>query len=216
MVIVMAAKTATRTGAKAELADRILQFARQQPEDYLLTPERLGRFGRKCDVKQALNMLESEGHVLHIYDDVYVAAIPTRFGVSSPPVEDIVKALMEFEGEVAVRNAATAANRLRMCNQLCVSIIYLTSGASKKIKAGWREVELRHAPAWMVLFDDDNVSGLALRAMDLDGPKGASKSADHIRRTIKKHEWEQLKKDVTANKDIIPQWVQTAILNKAQ
>ena len=211
MVIVMAAKTATRTDTKAELADRILQFARQQPEDYLLTPERLGRFGEWEVVEPVLGVLLSESEIFEIYDQVYLAGRHSRFGVYLPPEHKIVQAFVKMRGEVAVCSPGDAANMLRMCDQLCVQSTYLTSGHTKYLKVGGRQIKLRHAEPWLLLFGDD-VSGLAVRAMDLDGPQSAARSAKHIKKTITSAEWSKLLSDVSNNSKVFPQWVVSALL----
>ena len=202
---------ATRPATDTHLPDRILEFARSQPKDYLLTPERLARFGRWDTVEPVLDMLVEESEMFKIYDQVYIAGRHGRFGVCLPFEHEIVQAFAKLRGEVAVCSPGVAANMLRMCDQLCVKSSYLTSGSTKYLQIGAGKVKLRHAEPWLLLFGD-SVSGLAVRAMHLDGAQSADISARHIKKTITTREWEQLQADVSSHRDVFPRWVVSAIL----
>ena len=124
----MAVTTASRPDTTAELAERIIQHARQLPRAYLLTPERLSQFGDWATVEPAVQLLLSESEMFEVYDQIYVAGWHSKFGIGLPFDHELVRAYAELAGETIVCSPGVAANMMRMCDQLCVKATYLTSG----------------------------------------------------------------------------------------
>ena len=201
----------TEATRQPALKEAILDFAHEQPEHYLLTWDRLGHLGIKREILSALKDLQATEDVYCLFDDVYVAAINSRFGKCIPA--DYFAVVQDFaglRGEIAVTGSAAAANMLRMCDQLSRYPVFFTSGDTKELDLGGIKIVLRHADSWKLLFGE-TVSGLAIRAMDCDGPDFALESALHIRETITSKEWHNLMADIESHADIIPTWVSEAL-----
>ena len=113
-------------------------------------------------------------------------------------------------GEVVVPHGASAANALRLTQQVPIREIYLTSGRSRRLNLGKSEVLVKHAPPWMLTLGT-RPAGSAIRALAWIGPSHADESLASLRRTLPGDEWEAL----TSARAILPSWMARAIGKEA-
>lgn len=83
-----------------------------------------------------------------------------------------MRGIEERQGETVVPHGAAEANSLGLTTQVPVREVFLTSGRTRNLHLGGREVELRHAPAWQLVMAR-RAAGAAVRALSWGGPERA-------------------------------------------
>ena len=83
-----------------------------------------------------------------------------------------MRGIEERQGETVVPHGAAEANSLGLTTQVPVREVFLTSGRTRNLQLGGREVELRHAPAWQLVMAH-RAAGAAVRALSWGGPERA-------------------------------------------
>lgn len=152
------------------LAEQIMERATALPEGTPIAAKSLLHLGSRAAVDQALSRLVRRGRLLRAGRGLYVRPIEGRFGVRTPAVEKVVRAVGEQRGEVVASSGAAAANALGLTTQAPIRSVYLTSGPSRTLSLGNQAVEFRHAPAWQLLLAD-RPAGEAVRALAWLGPE---------------------------------------------
>lgn len=165
------------------LAEQIMERARALPEGALIAAKSLLHLGSRAAVDQALSRLVRRSRLLRAGRGLYVRPIESRFGVRTPAVEKVVRAVSEQRGEVVASSGAAAANALGLTNQTPIRTVYLTSGPSRALSLGNQTVEFRHAPAWQLLLAD-RPAGQAVRALAWLGPEKAGTALALLKRTL--------------------------------
>ena len=89
-----------------------------------------------------------------------------------PSTEAVVEAIESTSGETVVASGAAEANALGLTTQVPTREVYLTSGPSRRLKLGNREVELKHGSRWQMLLGK-RPAGKAIRALIWLGPEQA-------------------------------------------
>lgn len=155
------------------LADQVLAHAAALPEGASLSAKALLHLGSRAAVDQALSRLARSGALLRAGRGIYFLPVKGRFGVRAPDVAKVVQAWATQRGETVVGSGAVAANALGLTTQVPVRQVFLTSGRSRKLRFGTQVVELRHAPAWQLLYPGQ-AAGEAIRSLVWAGPAGSA------------------------------------------
>ena len=184
------------------LAQEILEYAAAQSEASPLRAKELLHLGSRAAVDQALSRLHRRGELLRISRGLYMRPIKGRFGARSPSPAKVAETLSAATGEVIVQHGAVAANALGLTTQVPVRSIYLTSGASRKIKVGTQVLELRHAPNWQLLLVGEP-AGDAVRALSWLGEKQAPNTIKALERRLSQTEL----KAMTEVRGRLPTWM---------
>jgi hypothetical protein len=137
----------------------------------------------RAAVDQALARLCRAGEILRVGRGAYVRPIRSRFGERPPAPERVVEALALCRGEVVAPSGAASANALGLTTQVPARVVYLTSGGSRRLDIGRQVVELRHAPAWHLLWPQE-IAGHVIRALAWLGPEEAAKKSGGLRRQL--------------------------------
>lgn len=165
------------------LAEQIMERATALPEGTPIAAKSLLHLGSRAAVDQALSRLVRRGRLLRAGRGLYVRPIEGRFGVRTPAVEKVVRAVGEQRGEVVASSGAAAANALGLTTKAPIRSVYLTSGPSRTLSLGNQTVEFRHAPAWQLLLAD-RPAGEAVRALAWLGPEKAGTALALLRRKL--------------------------------
>lgn len=192
------------------LPETILRRARSLSEGGVLSPKEFLHLGSRAAVDQAFSRLTKAGKLLRVARGAYVAPVSSRFGSRPPAPEKVVKALAQQSGEIVVPHGASAANALGLTQQVPIREVYLTSGRTRRLKLGRGEVEIKHAPRWMLVLGA-RPAGAAVRALAWIGPAHASESLVSLHRTLPPSEWKAL----TAARATLPSWMAQAIGKEA-
>lgn len=182
------------------IAANILELATTAPEGTVLTAKSLLHFGSRAAVDQALSRLARTGALLRIGRGVYVAPVRSRFGTYAPSPPLVMTALSAVTGETIVPGMGSAANVLGFTTQNPVRYVYLTSGRGRRLQVGGHEVELQHAPAWLL-------GGVAARALASFGPLAVRSAARQLRPTLPTAERERLLRE----RSLQPTWLAEAV-----
>lgn len=114
-----------------------------------------------------LSAFEKEGLVVRISKGVYLKARKTRFGVSYPPIEEIVSQIAKRDKARIFPTGDTASNMLGLSEQVPMKTRFLTSGTARDLNIGGRTVELKRAAPKNFAYSNEMVGVLtqALRSI---------------------------------------------------
>lgn len=169
--------------SKLSLPERILREASALPEGTPLSAKALLHLGERAAIDQALLRLARAGKLMRAGRGIYVRPIETRFGRRAPAPAALVASLTKERGETVAPSGATAANALGLSTQMPTTMVYLTSGRTRRLKVGAEQIELRHAPAWQFTLAD-RPAGAAIRALAWLGPERAESALPIIAEKI--------------------------------
>jgi hypothetical protein len=190
----------------SQLAHSILSQAQSLPEGGLLSPKEFLHLGSRAAIDQTLSRLAREGKLLRVGRGAYSLPIQGRFGMRPPSTESVVEAIESTSGETVVASGAAEANALGLTTQVPTREVYLTSGPSRRLKLGNREVELKHGNRWQMLLGK-RPAGKAIRALIWLGPEQAPKVLQVLRRKLPSQEWEAMRQARAG----LPSWMAKAV-----
>jgi hypothetical protein len=194
----------------SQLAQSILSQAQSLPEGGLLSPKEFLHLGSRAAIDQTLSRLAREGRLLRVGRGVYSLPVQGRFGVRPPSTEAVVEAIESTGGETVVASGAAEANALGLTTQVPTREVFLTSGPSRRLKLGNREVELKHGNRWQMLLGK-RPAGKAIRALIWLGPEQAPRVLKILRRKLPREEWEAMRQARAG----LPSWMAKAICELA-
>lgn len=125
-----------------------------------------------------LAAFEKEGLLERISKGVYLKARKTRFGISYPPIDEIVAEIAKRDKAKIILTGETAANLLGFSEQVPMKTCFLTTGTYRTLKIGERTVLLKNAAPKNFEFKNDIVCMLvqALRSIGKDNVTEAMKA----------------------------------------
>ncbi len=190
----------------SQLAQSILSQAQSLPEGGLISPKEFLHLGSRAAIDQTLSRLAREGKLLRVGRGTYSLPVQGRFGVRPPSTESVVEAIEFASGETVVASGAAEANALGLTTQVPAREVYLTSGPSRRLKLGNREVELKHGNRWQMLLGK-RPAGKAVRALIWLGPERAPLVLGELKSKLPSQEWDAIRQ-VRAG---LPSWMARAI-----
>ena len=188
------------------LAQSILAHAQSLPEGGLLSPKEFLHLGSRAAVDQALCRLVCEGILLRVGRGAYSLPVQGRFGVRPPSTESVIEAIESTSGETVVASGAAEANALGLTTQVPTREIYLTSGPSRRLQLGSRDVELKHGNRCQMLLGK-RPAGKAIRALMWLGPAHAPAALRVLRGKLSSQEWEAIRQARAG----LPSWMAKAV-----
>ena len=190
----------------SQLALSILSQAQSLPEGGLLSPKEFLHLGSRAAIDQTLSRLAREGKLLRVSRGAYSLPVQGRFGVRPPSTEAVVEAIESTSGETVVASGAAEANALGLTTQVPTREVFLTSGPSRRLKLGNREVELKHGNRWQMLLGK-RPAGKAIRALIWLGPEQAPMVLEVLRSKLPSQEWEAMRQARAG----LPSWMAKAV-----
>ena len=174
-----------------------------------MSPKEFLHLGTRANVDQVLSRLARKGLLMRIGRGMYTKPVKSRFGIRPPSSRAVIEAISQRTGEKIVSSGAVAANALGLSTQIPMRELFLTSGPSRSIKLGRRQVELRHAPDWQVR---EGVAGAALRALLSFGEEYSEETLNQLWPKLSEIEKKQLK----VSRGSGPAWLATAISRQVE
>jgi Family of unknown function (DUF6088) len=190
----------------SQLVQAVLSAAQSLPEGGLLSPKEFLHLGSRAAIDQTLTRLTKEGQLLRVGRGVYALPVQGRFGARPPSTESVVEAIEATSGEVVVASGAAEANALGLTTQVPTREVYLTSGPSRRLHLGSREIELKHGTRWQ-MFMGKRPAGKAIRALLWLGPEQASLALQTLRSKLEVQEWEAMR----SARSVLPSWMARAV-----
>lgn len=111
-----------------------------------------------------LSAFEKEGLLVRIAKGVYLKARKTRFGVSYPPIEEIVIQIAKRDKAKIFPTGDIAANMLGFSEQVPMKTCFLTSGTARDLNIGGRIVELKRAAPKNFAYNNE-IMGVLVQAL---------------------------------------------------
>jgi hypothetical protein len=193
--------------AMSQLNQTILSQAQSLPEGGLLSPKEFLHLGSRAAIDQVLSRLAREGKLLRVGRGAYSSPVQGRFGIRPPSTESVMEALETSSGELVVPSGASEANALGLTTQVPTRDVYLTSGPSRKLKFGNREVELKHGNRSQLLLGK-SPAGRAIRALIWLGPEQTTPIAlATLKGKLSTQEWEAMRQARAR----LPSWMARAV-----
>ena len=191
----------------SQLTQTILSHAQSLPEGGLLSPKEFLHLGSRAAIDQVLSRLAREGKLLRVGRGAYSSPVQGRFGLRPPSTESVMEALETSSGELVVPSGASEANALGLTTQVPTRDVYLTSGPSRKLRFGNREVELKHGNRSQLLLGKSQ-AGSAIRALIWLGPEQTTPIAlATLKGKLPTQEWEAMRQARAR----LPSWMARAV-----
>lgn len=190
----------------SHLTEAILSAAKTLPEGGLLSPKEFLHLASRAAVDQALARLAREGTLLRVGRGAYALPVASRFGSRPPSTQAVVEAIESTSGEVIVASGAAEANALGLTTQVPTREVFLTSGATRKLRLGNRTVELKHASRWQLALGK-RPAGKAIRALSWLGPEQAPSALKILCAKLPAGEWAAIR----AARAVMPSWMARAV-----
>lgn len=111
-----------------------------------------------------LSAFEKEGLLVRVAKGVYLKAKRTRFGISYPPIEEIVSQIAKRDKAKIFPTGDTAANMLGFSEQVPMKTCFLTSGTARDLNIGGRTVELKSAAPKNFAYNNE-IMGVLVQAL---------------------------------------------------
>lgn len=111
-----------------------------------------------------LSAFEKEGLLVRVAKGVYLKAKRTRFGISYPPIEEIVSQIAKRDKAKIFPTGDTAANMLGFSEQVPMKTCFLTSGTARDLNIGGRIVELKRAAPKNFAYNNE-IMGVLVQAL---------------------------------------------------
>ena len=183
----------------------ILEQVRRLPVGAVFLPREFLHLGTRAAVDQAFSRLTKAGDLWRVSRGVYISR---TFAVSDESsVRDVVLESMASKGKAAiVSGGAKAAHVLGLDNQCVDRDVFLTSGPSKTLSIGMKQVQLQHAPAWMLALGNSK-AGNVIRAIAWFGREKVERVILDARRKLSVAEWNE----ILAVRGGLPCWMAAAV-----
>ena len=166
--------------------------------------------GNEKVISRALSAEEKKGNIVRLANGVYLRPKNTRFGIIYPSVDEMVKAIAHRDKAKVQPCGMTALNTLGLSTQVPTKYTYLTSGSSRNLKLGNRQIELKRSVPKNFAFKTI-LGSLLMQALKSLGEKNIGKQEiSQIRKLIDKEKRMDLfKLDLL----LMPIWMRKLITN---
>ncbi len=186
------------------LEDKVIARVYGRGRGWVFTPKDFASLGDPRAIGGALSALNRKGVIRRLSRGVYdYPKKHPKLGVLSPSTESIARALAGRDATRLQPSGAYAANLLGLSEQVPMRIVFLTEGASRKVRIGKQEIILkRTTPRNMATAG--KISGLVIQALRYLGQRYMDRSVvDKLRSTLSEDDRLQLLKDVR----YAPAWI---------
>ena len=131
----------------------------------VFTPNDFSDLGAYTAVAKSLSRYAKVGTIRRLAPGVYDYPVKhPKLGLLAPAPEQVAKALAGRDATLLQPSGAYAANLLGLSEQVPMRVVFLTSGRSRKVQVGNREIILRHSSARFV-STKTRIGGLIIQAL---------------------------------------------------
>jgi hypothetical protein len=168
------------------------------------TPNDFLDLGGRAAVDKALSRLAIKGTIRRLTRGLYDYPLEhPELGTLSPDIQKVAKALAG-KGRIRLQPAgAYATNLLGLSEQIPAKVVFLTDGASRNVKIGKQEIQLRRTtPRNMATAG--RMSGILMQALRHLGKEHITRERmEHLKSTLPLKERQLLLKDLP----LAPAWM---------
>jgi len=187
---------------------RILKRIHGRGRGAVFTPMDFLDLGGRDAVDQTLSRLFRNGTIRRLDRGVYdFPALSKRVGYRSPNQNMVVRSVSARLGARVQRSGAYVANALGLSDHVPARAIFLTDGPNRTIRAGNRDIILRHAgPRNMI--GAGSITGDVYQALRFIGKDGIN---GRIIRILKERLSDNDKHRLSKDAPLLPGWMQSTI-----
>lgn len=167
--------------------------------------------GSKEVVKKVLLRLEKQGMLQRLAFGIYSYPKQNKLvGLVTPSIEEIAHAIAKRDKARIVPTGSYALNALGLTTQVPLNAVYLTDGASRRVRIGKRTILFKKASP-KNLAAIGAISGLVIQALKAIGEGNVTEPEERkILELLKKEKQDNLRSDIS----LAPEWIQK-IMRKA-
>lgn len=187
-----------------DVESKIVNRVRGKGRGWAFTATEFADFGGASAIWTALHRLTRRGVIRRLGQGLYDYPLThTELGVLSPSPDSIARALARSRGIRIQPSGAYAANLLGLSEQVPARIVFLTDGASRRIRFNNQEIVLRRTtPRNMITAG--RISGNVIQALRHIGKSRVTSA--HLQ-TLKKILSASEKKQVMKDRFLAPGWM---------
>ncbi len=146
-------------------AQTIQNYLQQIPQGKPFTTASLRKFASSANVRQILSRLVKAGKISRAARGVFVRPQEVSYlGKVLPEAQEIAQAVAQASGERIAVHGAEAARILQLSTQAPLKPIFYTTGNTRRIKSGNREIILKHVNP-RKLINPGTTVGLVISAL---------------------------------------------------
>ncbi|MFW2356408.1 DUF6088 family protein [Hydrogenophaga sp.] len=182
----------------------VLQRIESHGPGWVFTPGDFADLGTRTAVASALKRHKAAGHIRLLGRGLYdVPRQHALLGTLWPAIETVAQALERKDGLRLQPSGVYAANLLSLSEQVPAKAVFLTDGATRRVKVGPTEIQLkRTTPRHMAAAG--RLSGLLIQAFRSLGPDHITpQRIEQLRQRLPAPERLQILKDVA----LAPEWM---------
>ena len=155
-------------------------------------------------VRKALQRLVKKGELIRVATGIYARPeIDPVIGAVTPGIEAIAAAIAKRDKARIVPTGVYALNRLGLSTQVPLNVVYLTDGASRKVKIGKRTITFKKSSPKNVATIGE-ISTLAIQALRTIGKENVTpEEVEKIQQLLKKEKPTRLQYDYR----LAPEWI---------
>ena len=185
--------------------DRITNRIKRRGRGFVFSPGDFADLGSRAAVDKTLSRLTKAGTIRRLDRGTYdYPAKSSRAGLRSPDPDSVARAATRRLGARFQRPGAVAALALGISDQVPGRALYLTDAPTRNVKAGNRQVLLRHASRRQ-LVGAGTVVGDVYHALRFVGRTAIDDQLiDKLRQRLTDQDKQQIRKDLTG----LPAWAQ--------
>jgi predicted transcriptional regulator of viral defense system len=150
---------------KASVDQRILAAVKRRGEGAVFVPTDFLALGSRRAVDVALHRLVKRGAVRRIARGIYDLPRTHRaLGALAPSADAVARALAGHHGIRLQPSGAYAANLLGLTEQVPMRVVFLTDGATRRVRVGATTIELRRTTP-RNMATSGRLSGMVIQAL---------------------------------------------------
>jgi len=182
---------------KASVDQRILAAAKRRGEGAVFVPTDFLALGSRRAVDVALHRLVKRGAVRRIARGIYdLPRTHHALGALAPSADAVARALAGHHGIRLQPSGAYAANLLGLTEQVPMRVVFLTDGATRRVRIGATTIELRRTTP-RNMATSGRLSGMVIQALRAVGQRNLTpERIARLRRAIPAKERARLLKDL--------------------
>jgi len=177
---------------------------------WVFTPAHFTDLGSDTGVRTALSRLQQDGVIRRVAQGIYDYPRSHKvFGVLSPSVDEIAKAVAERNGARIQPAGAYAANLIGLSEQVPGRVLFLTDGPSSKVKVGKLDISFRKTTV-RNMFGAGSKEALVIHALKFMKEKHINKT---MLNSVRKFLLGTSRKEFEKNTRYAPQWIRKLLFD---
>ena len=176
------------------LASKTIEnYIQQIPYGKPFTIAGLRKFASHANIRQVLSRLTKSGKITRAARGIFVRPQEVAYmGKVLPDSKEIAEAVAKASGETIAVHGAEAARILQLTTQVPMKPIFYTTGNTRHIKSGSREITLKHISPRKLVKPGTTI-GLVISALWYLGKNNVSMAViEKIKQQLKPEEFSEL------------------------